>query len=200
MRIGVNIPNALYERLKPLKETVNLSQVCREAIESYVEDYEHAAARVEADALDEVVARIGGEEASLSAVAWEELGWDDARSWVNAASHQDFEHLLHRLDILKKQGRPSWVVPPPYVRGMKTFDERAWEVRELFVREHERLLEFNEAGTPRADAEQRYMRAWVAYVTVVREKIEQHREEREREMLASRRAPRREPEAPEHLL
>lgn len=200
VRVGINISNALYERVKPLKQTVNLSQVCREAIESYVEDYERAAARVETDALDEVIGRIGGEETSLSEVAWEELGWDDARFWVNGASREDFEHLFHRLDILKKQGRPSWLVPPPYVQGMQTFARRASEFHELFLREHERLLEFNQDGNPRADAEQKYMRAWVAYVTEVREKIRRHREERARDMLASRRTAPPEPEAPEHLL
>ena len=72
MRVGINIPNALYERLRPLRQTVNLSQVCREAIESYVEDYERAAVRVEADAPEQVVSRISDEETSLAAVAWEE--------------------------------------------------------------------------------------------------------------------------------
>jgi hypothetical protein len=32
MRIGINIPNDLYERFKPLRAIYNLSQVCRDAI------------------------------------------------------------------------------------------------------------------------------------------------------------------------
>ena len=58
MRIGVNIPEDLYQRLKPLKETVNISQVCREAIEAYVNDYERALSRNEADGMDDVVDRL----------------------------------------------------------------------------------------------------------------------------------------------
>ena len=60
MRIGVNIPDDLYQRMKHIKHTVNVSQVCREAIEAYVEDYERARARLESDGADEMVKRLSG--------------------------------------------------------------------------------------------------------------------------------------------
>ena len=198
MRIGVNIPEDLYQRLKPLKETVNTSQVCREAIEAYVNDYERALSRNEADGMDDVVDRLLGEE-EQSEVDWEELGWNDAAAWVRAADLPTFEYLFHRLDVLKRQGRPSWEVPPPDAGGVKTFVERSWEYRDLFERLHERQFELNLEGDPLEEAERKYMRAWVAYVTAVREKIRQRREERASRLLRERReAP--EPEAPEHLL
>ena len=198
MRIGVNIPEDLYQRLKPLKETVNISQVCREAIEAYVNDYERALARTETDGMDDVVDRLFGEEEQLD-VNWEELGWNDAEAWVRAVALETFEHLFHRLDVLKRQGRPSWEVPPPGAGGVKTFVERSWEYRDVFERQHERQFELNLQGDPLAGAERKYMRAWVAYVTAVREKIRQRREERVNQLLRERReAP--EPQVPEHLV
>ena len=198
MRIGVNIPEDLYQRLKPLKETVNISQVCREAIEAYVDDYERALARTEVDSMDDVVDGFLSEE-EQSELDWEQLGWDDAESWVKAVDLETFEHLFHRLDVLKRQGRPSWEVPPPGGEGVKTFVERSWEYRDLFERQYERQFELNLEGDPRLDAERKYMRAWVAYVTAVREKIRQRREEKVSQLLRERReAP--EPQAPEHLL
>ena len=198
MRIGVNIPEDLYQRLKPLKETVNISQVCREAMEAYVNDYERALALTEADGMDDVIDRLLSEE-EQSEVDWEQLGWVDAEAWIRAVDLETFEHLFHRLDVLKRQGRPSWEVPPPAAEGAKYFDERAWEHRDVFERQSERQFELNLDGNPRLDAEREYMRAWVAYVTAVREKIRQQREERVSQLLRERRgAP--EPEAPEHLL
>lgn len=198
MRIGVNIPGDLYQRLKPLKEAVNISQVCREAIEAYVDDYERALTRTEVDGVDEVVDGFLRDEAQSEA-DWEELGWVDAASWVGAVDLATFEHLFHRLDVLKRQGRPSWEVPPPGAGGVQTFVERSWEYRDLFERQHERQFELNLEGDPRSDAERKYMRAWVAYVTAVREKIRQRREEKAGQLLKERREA-SEPEAPEHLV
>ena len=115
MRIGVNIPPDLYQRMKHIRQTVNVSQVCREAIEAYVDDYERAHARLEADGVDEVAERLCGGEDDLS-VDWEELGWMDARDWVNRVDRDSFEHLFHRIDVLTRQGRPIWIVPPPTSR------------------------------------------------------------------------------------
>ena len=44
MRIGINIPNDLHRRLEPLKQYVNVSQICREAIEDRIRCYERALA------------------------------------------------------------------------------------------------------------------------------------------------------------
>ena len=44
MRIGINIPNELHRRLEPLKQHINISQICREAIEERIGCYEKALA------------------------------------------------------------------------------------------------------------------------------------------------------------
>lgn len=194
MRIGVNIPNELYRRMEPIKHTINISQVCREAIETYVEGYERARDRLESDHLDEAIDRLSDEDEQLE-VDWKELGWSDARIWVELVDIEIFEHLFHRVDILKKQGRPTWIVPPPGAPEAKRFDQRAWERREYF----ERLFELDQEGDPRQEAEEEYGRAWLAYVCAVREKIQRLREERyEAERKSS--SVRAEPEVPEQLM
>ena len=61
--------------MKHIRQTVNVSQVCREAIEAYVDDYERAHARLEADGVDEVAERLCGGEDDLSG-DWKSLaGW-----------------------------------------------------------------------------------------------------------------------------
>ena len=194
MRIGVNIPNSLYRRMEPIKHTINVSQVCREAIESYVEDYERAQDRLESDHMDEAVDRLSGEEEQLE-VDWEALGWADAKTWVEMVDKENFEHLFHRIDILKKQGRPTWIVPPPGAPEAKRFDQRVWEHSEYF----EHLFDLNQEGDPRGDAEEEYGRAWLAYVCAVSEKIRQLREERLKAKLESLTV-RAEPEVPDQLM
>ena len=44
MRLGINIPYDLHQRLMPLKQYVNVSQICRQAIEDRVRCYEKALA------------------------------------------------------------------------------------------------------------------------------------------------------------
>lgn len=184
MRIGVNIPADLYQRMKHIKHTVNVSQMCREAIEAYVDDYERASTRLEADGVDDVVERLDGDDGP--SVDWEELGWMDARDWVERVDHQSFDHLFHRINILRKQGRPIWIVPPPYVPDVKTFEDRAAEHLEQFASQIEERWESDPDFDPQADAEREYCRAWVAYVVGVRDKIQQRREEQAQKVVESR--------------
>ena len=89
MRIGVNIPNDLYRRMEPIKHTINISQVCREAIETYVEDYERARDRLESDDINETVDRLFSEEEQMT-IDWKELGWTDAKTWVEGGGQREF--------------------------------------------------------------------------------------------------------------
>ena len=184
--------------MEPIKHTINISQVCREAIETYVEDFERARDRLEADHLDQAVDRLSDEEEQLE-VDWEELAWIDAKEWVEMVDIENWDHLFHRVDILKKQGRPTWMVPPPAVPGDTTFEDRFLEHERYFERQYKRLFDLNEEGDPRQDAEEKYGRAWLAYVCAVRAKIQQLREERFRAKFKSP-IVRAEPEVPEHLM
>ena len=112
MRIGVNIPDDLYQRMKHIKHTVNVSQVCREAIEAYVEDYERARARLESDGADEVVKRLSGEEEHRT-VDWEELGWKDARDWVERVDPRQFRAPFSQDRRIGEAGTPDLDCPSP---------------------------------------------------------------------------------------
>ena len=195
MRIGVNIPNDLYRRMEPFKHTINISQLCREAIETYVEDYERARDRLEADHLDEAVERLSSEDELLE-VDWEELGWTDAKEWVDGASKEYFDHIFHKVDVLKRQGRPVWVAAeyPLHVEGANDFHQRVGEHNKYF----EHTITLNPEADPHKDAQEEYHRAWLAYLCAVREKIRQLREERFR---AKSKSPivRAEPEVPDQL-
>lgn len=197
MRIGVNIPDDLHRRLKRLKGTVNVSQVCREAVQAYLEDHERAAARLESDGADAVVERLYPGDSHLL-VDWEELGWNDARDWVQEVDREGFDHLFHRVDVLRRQGRPTWIVPPPTAPNASYFEQRWSAYSEEFARQLEAAWEADNEFDPRPDAERAYRRAWLAYVSAVREKIIRLREERVRNMTDSRTV-RPEPEVPEHL-
>ena len=196
MRIGVNIPNDLYRRMQPIKHTINVSQVCREALEAHVEDYERARDRLEADHMDEAVDRLSQEEEQLE-VDWKELGWADAKTWVDGASKEYFDHISHRVDVLKRQGRPTWegVIHSPYVEGSQSFNQRWVEHSEYF----NQIFATNPERNPVREAEEEYGRAWLAYVCAVEEKIQRLRKDR---LIAKLESPteRVEPEVPEQLI
>ena len=171
MRIGINIPDSLNRRMEPLKGTMNVSQVCRDAIEAYVEDYERASARVDLDGLDDALTRLTAGPDRME-VDWGELGWNDARAWMGGVDQERFDRLFHMIDVLNRQGRPLWQVPPPHVPGAKTFDER-WGERFLgLVHQHEAIWRTDPEFNPRADAEQAYCRAWFAYVLAARHRLQ----------------------------
>ena len=50
-RISVSVPEELLARLEPMKEQIDVRQVCRDALERRIQTYERAAT-VQADTLD----------------------------------------------------------------------------------------------------------------------------------------------------
>ena len=154
MRIGINVPNELLERLKPLKKTSNVSQICRDAIKERVEAYERAMARANEDGMQAVVEQ---------EIDWETLGQEDAKLWMQLASLQDFDQLFHGLDVLRRQKRSpgSWIAPD--LPGAKTFHSRVHENQEWFLRQCE--LDENTNHVQRAESA--YDLGWGSYMTAV---------------------------------
>ena len=58
MRVGINVPDELLRRVKEIRPQVNVSQVCRQALERRVEIAEMAKAQAIADDVDEDVDRL----------------------------------------------------------------------------------------------------------------------------------------------
>ena len=190
VRLGISIPNELHRRLEPLKRFINVSQICREAIEERIRCYEKAlASRCDQDVVS-AMERIWMEELEMRAIIELDggtLGCEDAKSWVTAAGLPDWNYLHHRQDIIYKQGRPRWEVPPPYVKGAKTFDDRWSELQNRIHQQDEHFFEwlYEDGGVDRAVAEREYMSAWLAYTDSawdqIREKRRRHEEERHRD-------------------
>ena len=197
MRLGINIPSDLYKRMTPLKGSVNVSQICRLAIEAQVEAYERAGVMVEqADDVEDLVDRLTKTEI---VVDWVGIGLSDGKAWIEAAQLEDVEHLVHVMEVIEKQGRPPTDVPPPGVPGVKDYSQHTSEHREWFMQQSD----MSGGTNPYIEAERDYMRGWLAYVNVVREKIRIHnrasREARTRELFAIRPSPAK-AELPRQLL
>ena len=80
MRIGINVPNELYERFKPLTPTYNLSQVCRDAIKSRIESYETAERQAQEDGMETLANRFLQEYVKKTVLDWEAIGRENARN------------------------------------------------------------------------------------------------------------------------
>ena len=162
MRIGINIPDDLLKRLEPLKTVTNVSQICREAIAMHVEAYERALIQAKEDGMNEIAARLGNMIVPQE-VDWELLGIEDAKMWVQLAKLGDFEYLLHRLDVLERQGRSPYQVPIPDVQGVKFFENHLSDYDEWF----EKLIAADEQTDHYANAKFKYQRAKLSYILSV---------------------------------
>ena len=81
------------------------------------------------------------------------------------------------------------------IPGPKTFWDRVAEHQEWFIRQ----IEEDEATNHHKLADDEYRRAWIAYVTVVWQRVQQLRREGTQALLDARVA-RPEPEVPDHLV
>ncbi len=92
-RISISIPDELMAKLEPLKEGINISQLCREALERRIDAYERASKRngQELD-IEGLVQRLR-EESALVEGKFELLGRENAAEWLSAASYLEFKNL-----------------------------------------------------------------------------------------------------------
>ena len=207
VRIGVNIPNELMQRLEPLKPELNISQVCREALAAKAEKHERMKAGLEDDEVEAVVDGLWEREKELLAATdldWEMLGYQDAAAWTKAASWDDWEDILEELRVCQETNWPEWRIVPPTIDGVKWLTDRRGELRdcEERVRQHDRglyLRLLRRLTETDMQADQReYMTAWISHVKAVWELVKKREIEHLERQLAQRAAP-PEPEIPEHL-
>lgn len=184
-RLGVNVPGHLLARLRPHKEVINVSQVCREALEERIVTYELASSRAHQDGMNSIAEK-HAEEYERRDVDWEQLGYEDARGWAEAASYQNFDDLHHNLGILARQGRPRNFHCGPYIPGVKTFYDREGEFQGWFIWQIEQDI----ASNHHLRAEDAYFRAWYSYFDVVwkmiQDRIKQHTTARLEELSKQR--------------
>lgn len=212
MRIGVNIPNELMRRLKPLKPMLNVSQVCREAIASHVEKYENAISDLDGGVTKAALERVTSEELrrrSILNVDWEAEGYEFAVMWVRAADWQDWNQWHSIQAHLERQGRPGWDIEPR-LHGvsesrMEGFDDRWHTFHELIMSQSDEFLDWMDENSINPDwdvAKREFGRAWITYLKAAWQRIQQRREEwydARREERVAGRSNRPEPEIPDHL-
>ena len=162
MRIGINVPDELLNRMQPIRRVANLSQICRQAIKDWVDAYERAKDHARTDGMEAVAARLLAQHARQS-VDWVALGHEDAKFWVQIASLKDFEGLFHNLKAQVREGRSDNFIPfYRHLEGTKHFRDRQHEHQEWVYRQ----FELDKPHHIQA-AEMNYTRAWLSYVTAV---------------------------------
>ena len=91
-RISVSLPEEFMDRLEPVKEKINVSQVCREALERRIVAFQRAAEHGEDDDLDldGLVDRLR-KDRELVEGKFEQLGRESASTWLRTASYLELK-------------------------------------------------------------------------------------------------------------
>ena len=191
MRIGVNIPNDLWRRVKDLNPKVNVSEVCREAIRRYVEIGERAGTQAAADWDTEHAARLLGlVQPPVIEPDWVGFALEDAREWVRQVTPEHWKQFTHLCDWLRRDGRDpidladtfSMRIESGGIHRRLNYDAHS-EWYEVQYEVHEML---DIPGSPYSRAREQYSRAWIGYVLEVRRKVDEFHEEQRRRVMAER--------------
>jgi hypothetical protein len=162
MRLGINIPNSLYKRMEPIKHMVNISQICRDSIEEWVNAYEQGLAQVKQDGIDEVVEQLK-QAWKPYIVDWEELGREDARIWAQKATTENFEHFAHNLRVGRGHGRTPGIWMAPHLPDTPFYGQRQVEHEKWFEQQFDENSDTNPYLTARED----YERGWTSYLIAI---------------------------------
>lgn len=96
-RISVSIPQKLMAKLEPIKDSINISQLCRESLERRVAEYERAAGHDALD-FDGLVQRFQ-DERTIEESKFEDLGKTNARHWLNTVSYMPLKNIAEEIDF-----------------------------------------------------------------------------------------------------
>ena len=121
-RISVSLPDELLARLEPVKEKINVSQVCREALERRIDGFERAAI-LQSEELDipELTERLR-EERALVEGKFEAQGRRNAATWVVGASYLELKKVGEYHNSFKME---RYKLPHAAFRSMKIDMEEA---------------------------------------------------------------------------
>ena len=93
-RISISLPDSLMKKLEPIKDRINVSQLCREALEQRATAYERAASQNGQDLdLAALVLRLRGERDQYGG-KFEQLGKNNAATWLNTASYLEIHNIV----------------------------------------------------------------------------------------------------------
>ena len=200
MRIGINVPDELLQKVKGTQPPVNVSQVCRDALERYVEVSDRARAQTVADGVDEHVIRLAKSvQTPMIEPDWEACALDDARDWVRATNPESWPQFMHQCEVLRRQKRDEAEMVDIWSQGggckglLLLLDEHS----EWFEGQFELQFESDVVVDPYDKAREEYSRAWLGYVYEVRRKLEDHYRAEYQKVMAERAEERRSRKVPQ---
>ena len=206
MRLGINVPDELLRRVKEIRPRVNVSQVCRQALQRYVDIAEQAKAQVAADHVDAHVDRLAQDvKAPPIEPDWVAYALDDARDWIQEVTPEDWKWFIDESNFLRKKGRDEAEMVGDWSGhvGERGLRHRLYhENSEWYDYQFEEHY-MNGGPDPHVKAREEYSRAWLGYVNEVRRKLEnRYKEEYDRVMAerAEYRRSRPDPELPQQLV
>ena len=107
-RISISLPDSLLAKLEPIKDGINISQLCREALDQRVTAYERAAYR-NGDNLDfdGLLHRLR-EERDRFGGKFEQLGKNNAAAWLFTGTYLEIQSVAEhsRSDRMHKYKLP----------------------------------------------------------------------------------------------
>lgn len=195
MRIGVNVPGELIKRIEPIRPLLNVSQICRDAIETYARNCDRAARLDEAALVEAEAARLLGQERRVN-VDWEDMGYHDGKAWAEASDLEDFEDAFHNLGIAQRNGG-TWQPWMMSVQGKGAQSvKNYWQRHNEHAEWYQQQCAIRPESNPFQEAERLYTAGWLAYVGTVWKMIQDRREEQRREWEAAMRKTRESRPAP----
>ena len=206
MRIGINVPDELLRRVKEIRPQVSVSQVCRQALERYVEIAEMAKAQAIADDVDEDVDRLAQSvKAPVVEPDWVTYALEDARDWIGKVTPEEWEFFIHQSDVLGKQGRDEAEMVDIWSQSGNDngLPHRLHENRAWFEYQFEERLEAGDSPDLHDKARDEYSRVWLGYVHEVRRRLESHYKDEYDRVMAERAKHRKslqDPELPPQLV
>ena len=182
MRIGINVPNDLLNRVKTLQPQVNISQVCREALTKLADNHDLAVERV---ARSGVTLERAAEFAERQPVEpnWVGYGLEDAATWVSKVSPDDWDEFWERYDEDQQDGMPLVLVVNCFALtyGGKDFSARWYENTASWSSHRANRYRYPELYD---SAQKDYLAGWLGFVREVRRKQKEYFEVKYQEFQA----------------
>lgn len=188
MRIGINVPNELLHRVKAIRPEVNVSQICREALESRAAEAERIAEQVEKGGLEEHILRFAQvNEVRLTEPNWKAMAIQDAQDWVRVVDVELWFDFWEDYDANKDDESvltPVWVwiaeadLDPPNI-GINPY----WASLERHSRKW-----YRDSWEARQKAQADYNWTWLTYVMEVRRRLDEYNEAEHQNWLTKREA------------
>ena len=173
MRIGINVPNDLLNRVKALQPPVNISQVCREALENHATGLQRVEDWISHDGgIDEEVRRLAADYEQWGVEPdWPRLGWDDAREWLKGVTSERWTHFLRDWEFLESRGGQldsSHCIIYSKGAGVKIYSYRFLENQDWFNTRYFYASLRGHSFSDYEESRKSYEAAWVSYVGEVR--------------------------------